>query len=345
MIGGGIVGAGIANETARAGLAVALVDKGDFGAAADLGATVLNHAEVTALRIERGRVAGAEVGGVPVSARAVVNATGPWVDRVRRLEDPRARLSSRLSKGAHVLLSLPEPWSAALTIPHDGVRVSFAVPWEGMLLLGTTDELYRGDPDTVEATDEDVRRILEEASLALEPELLRQELVRSRFAGLRVLPGAGGATTTARRETVFLRGPAGMLSVAGGKLTTYRRIALQALASLGVTATDRAPVPLSGASGLAEASARLARSRPELDGAVRSHLVHLYGSLAEEVVSLASENPALLQRLHPDAPDIAAQVVYARRREWACTAEDILRRRTTLALRGLTLAEADKLLA
>jgi glycerol-3-phosphate dehydrogenase len=314
-------------------------------AAADRGATVLNHAEVTALRIERGHVAGADVGAVAVSARAVVNATGPWVDRVRRLEDPRARPSSRLSKGAHVLLSLPEPWSAALVVPHDGVRVSFAVPWEGMLLLGTTDELYHGDPDTVEATDEDVRRILEDASLALDPELLRPELVRRRFAGLRVLPGAGGATTTARRETVILRGPAGMVSVAGGKLTTYRRIALEALTALGVAATDRAPAPLPGASGLADASARLARSRPELDAAVRSHLLHLYGSLAEEVVSLADENPALLERLHPDGPDIAAQVVYAREREWACTAEDVLHRRTTLAHRSLTLPETDKLLA
>jgi glycerol-3-phosphate dehydrogenase len=314
-------------------------------AAADRGATVLNHVEVTALRIERGRVAGAEMDGVAVNAGEVVNATGPWLDRVRRLEDPRARPSSRLSKGAHVLLPLPEPWSAALTIPHDRVRISFAVPWEGMLLLGTTDELYCGDPDTVEATDEDVRHILEEASLALEPELLRPELVRSRFAGLRVLPGAGGATTTARRETVFLRGPAGMLSVAGGKLTTYRRIALHALAALGLRRIDHVPTPLPGASGLAEATARLARSRPELDAAVRSHLTHLYGSLAEEVVSLADENPALLQRLHPDAPDIAAQVVHARRREWACTAEDILRRRTTLAFRGLTLPETDKLLA
>jgi glycerol-3-phosphate dehydrogenase len=322
-------------------------------AAAQGGATVLNHAEVTGLRIEHGRVTGADVAGVTgadlagvtVSARAVVNASGPWVDRVRRLEDPRARPSSRLSKGAHVLLPLAEPWSAALIIPHDRVRVSFAVPWEGMLLLGTTDELYAGDPDEVEATDDEVCRILEEASLALEPELLRPELVRFRFAGLRVLPGAGGATTTARRETVLSHGPAGMLSVAGGKLTTYRRIALEALAALGVRGLDRDPVPLPGASGLAEAVTRLARSRPELDAAVRSHLTHLYGSLADEVVSLADENPALLQRLHPDAPDIAAQVVYARRHEWACTTEDVLRRRTTLAHRGFALPDPGALVA
>ena len=106
-------------------------------AAADAGATVLNYAEVTELRSEGGRVAGAEVrdllGGetASVSARVVVNATGPWVDRLRRLEDPAAAPSIRLSKGAHAILRLEQPWSAALTIPHDTVRVSFAVPWEG----------------------------------------------------------------------------------------------------------------------------------------------------------------------------------------------------------------------
>jgi glycerol-3-phosphate dehydrogenase len=318
-------------------------------AAADAGATVLNYAGVSALRIASGRVVGAEVGDVSVSARAVVNATGPWVDEVRRLEDPRARPSSRLSKGAHVLVPLPEPWSAALTIPHDGVRVSFAVPWEGMLLLGTTDELYEGDPANAAATDEDVRTILAEASAALDADLVRPEAVRLRFAGLRVLPGAGGATASARRETMLLRGPAGMLSVAGGKLTTYRRIALAALDALrpdlGLPRLDRAPAPLPGAADLSEATRRLARRAAGLDAPVRSHLAHLYGSLAEEVLERAGDDPALLERLHPQAPDIRAQALYAREREWACTAEDVLLRRTTLALRGLEIPERETLLA
>ncbi len=315
-------------------------------AAADAGATVLNYAEVIELRIAGGRAGGAEVRdrlageAAAVSARVVVNATGPWVDRLRRLEDPSAAPSVRLSKGAHAILRLEQPWSAALTIPHDAVRVSFAVPWEGMLLLGTTDTLYEGTPEDVAASSEDVAQILAEAAVAIEPEALRIEAVRSTFAGLRVLPGAEGETASARRETVFLRGRAGMLTVAGGKLTTYRRIALDALAhvrgELGMPRLPNRPVPLPGATDLPEAGVRLARANPDLGPSVRSNLAHLYGSLAQEVLDAAGGDPALLERMHPDAPDIAAQAVYATTREWACTPEDVLWRRTTLALRGLT---------
>jgi len=317
--------------------------------ASDAGATVANYVDVRALRDVDDRIRGAEAvdcltgAAVTVSARAVVNATGPWVDRVRRLEDPAAASSSRLSKGVHVTLPLPQPWSAALTIPHDKVRVSFAVPWEGMLLLGTTDTLYDGEPGDVAATPEDVQQILDEASAAVEPELLRPEVVLSTFAGLRVLPGTGSDTASARRETMLLRGRKGMLSVAGGKLTTYRRIALDTIEvlgpELGIHRLDRTPRPLPGADDPGQAARQLARKFPQLPPSVRAHLVHAYGTLAEAVLAPATDRPELLERLHPDAPELVAQAVYAREAEWACTPEDVLRRRTTLALRGLTAAE------
>jgi glycerol-3-phosphate dehydrogenase len=313
-------------------------------AAAEAGATVLNYAEVHELRTVHGRIVGAEalVDGtaISVSARAVVNATGPWGDAVRRFEDPSATPSIRLSKGAHVLVELDEPWPAALTIPHDKVRVSFALPWQGMLLLGTTDTLHDGEPEAVEADAADVEQILAEAAVAITPDLLRPEAVRSTFAGLRVLPRGDGSTTSARRETVYLRGPSGMLSVAGGKLTTYRRIALAALnllrAELGVHRLDRTPFPLPGAIDPNEGVQRLAGRFPDLESPVRAHLVHLYGSLAEEVVAPAAADPDLLQQIHPGGPDLVVQVLYARDVEWARRPEDVLRRRTTLALRGLS---------
>jgi glycerol-3-phosphate dehydrogenase len=175
--------------------------------------------------------------------------------------------------------------------------------------------------------------VLREASVALDTALVRRDRVRAVFAGLRVLPGGDGETATARRETVYSRGPAGMLSVAGGKLTTYRRIALDVLgllrADLGLHRLDRRPRPLPGAEGLERVS-----WPDDLPAATRSHLLTLYGSLAPEVLEPATDDPSLLEPLRPDGLDIAAQVLYARTREWAMSANDVLRRRTTVWLRG-----------
>jgi len=294
-------------------------------AAEERGAVVLNYAELVGVRPLEVRADGRTIA---VDAARVVNAAGPWVDRVRRLEDERAAPSMRLSKGAHVLVDGGRDWGAALTIPHDKVRVSFAVPWEGMLLVGTTDTLHDGEPEAVAVTDEDVEQVLREAAVAVDgigP-------VRATFAGLRVLPGGDGATADARRETVFSTGPSGMVSVAGGKLTTYRRIALDALDHLGVRHLSRRPRPLPGATGLDRIAWPV-----ELDAATRAHLIHLYGSLAPDVLAPAVEDPSLLEPLVAGRPDLRAQELYARAHEWARSDEDVLRRRTTAWLAGRRL--------
>ena len=300
-------------------------------AAADRGAVVLNYAEVTSVHADGAdvRVAGDTF---RVRARSVVNATGPWVDHLRRLEDESARPSIRLSKGVHLVVDGGEDWGAAVTIPQSKVRVSFAIPWEGKLLLGTTDTLHDGPPEEAAVTDDDVATILAEASVALRD--VPSE-VRASFCGLRVLPGGPGATANARRETVYSSGPTGMLSVAGGKLTTYRRIALDALAELGVRNLDRRPRPLPSAVGLADV-----RLPVEVDAATRSHLLHLYGSRAADVLAPAVDNPALLEPLVPGRPDVQAQELYARTHEWAVTEADVRRRRTTAWLNGNAPASA-----
>jgi glycerol-3-phosphate dehydrogenase len=293
-------------------------------AAAERGAVTLNYATVVAIRPDGADV---QVDGHDVAVRAasIVNATGPWLDHLRQLEDPTAAPSIRLSKGVHVVVDGGEDWGAAVTIPQSKVRVSFAIPWEGMLLLGTTDTLHEGEPDDARVTDEDVGTILDEAASAIDG----IGAVRASFLGLRVLPGGPGATANARRETVYTRGPTGMLSVAGGKLTTYRRIALDALEQLGVRNLDRAPRPLPGAIGLANVEWPF-----ELDASTRSHLLHLYGSRAADVVRPALDDPSLLEALVPGRPDLRAQDAWARARELALRDEDVTRRRTTGWLAG-----------
>ena len=118
-----------------------------------------------------------------------------------------------------------------------------------------------------------------------------------------------------------------MVSVAGGKLTTYRRIALDTLEFLGVRGVSQRPRPLPGAIGLDRIE-----WPASLDQRTRSHLLHLYGSLAQELLAPAAEDPSLLEPIVPDRPDLRAQELYARTHEWAVTAEDAVRRRTTVWL-------------
>ncbi|GGM71440.1 glycerol-3-phosphate dehydrogenase [Longimycelium tulufanense] len=322
-------------------------------AAAESGAVLLNHAEVRDVRRTHGRVTGVElrdlVDGTEfgVNARVVVNATGPWLDHLRRMEDPKAAPSIRLSKGSHLVLRTDKPWHAAVTTPIDDVRVSFAIPWEGQLLLGTTDEAYEGDPAKVACTEADIDQILGEAGLGIESDALRRDRIAYTFAGLRVLPGGPGDTKNAKRETVITVGPGGMVSVAGGKWTTFRKIGGTVLArvaqQLGVPGLEKAldsPVaPLPGAARPDNVSRVLLAAAPELPDDVASHLATHYGTHAHEVIALGAADPMLLERVHPDGPDIWAQVVHAIEHEWAFEVEDVLRRRTTVSVRGLDTPE------
>jgi glycerol-3-phosphate dehydrogenase len=203
-----------------------------------------------------------------------------------------------------------------------------------MLLLGTTDTEHEGDPDDIAVAETDVDQILAEATVALGSDVVARNRVRATYAGLRVLPAGEGESVSARRETVFTHSPGGMLNVAGGKLTTYRRIALETLArlrsDLDLHGIDRRPWPLPGATGLDRVALPV-----ELEPDVRAHVLHLYGSSAPELLAPAVDDPSLLERLDPGGPDIVAQARYAVTHEWARNAEDVLNRRTTCFHRGL----------
>ncbi|WP_327394961.1 glycerol-3-phosphate dehydrogenase/oxidase [Streptomyces phaeochromogenes] len=329
--------------------------------AVESGATVLNHAEVTGLRFTRGRVTGAELRDrlsgeeFGVSARLVLNATGPWVDHLRKMEDEHAAPSIRLSKGAHLVLKRTSPWKAALATPIDKYRITFALPWEDMLLLGTTDEEYEGDPADVAVTEKDISQILDEAAFSIRDQQLSRDLITYSFAGLRVLPGGPGSTSKAKRETVVTEGRGGMLSVAGGKWTTFRHIGRTVMKKLESLpgrplGEDFEPIselpkklPLPGVANPRAVAHRLLvdgpAPGPRMGADTARHLSTHYGSLAFDIARLANDNPELAERVHPDAPEIWAQVVYARDNEWAETADDVLRRRTTLTIRGLATDE------
>ncbi len=303
------------------------------------GATALNHARVIDLTFGEGQNGRATIMGdvdeaiVEVEFKNVVNAAGPWVDKVRRLEDPACAAMARLSKGVHVVLEPDAEWKAGLVVPVEDGRVAMAIPWQGMLMLGTTDTDYAGDPADCYVGPADIAQVLDEASLALPLNMLRPDAVRFSFAGLRVVPLGEGSTANAHREHLVQTGRHGMVSIAGGKLTTHRRIALDVLHRLhkpqlsALRLVDR-QLPHAG------------RGHVDLiDGGVDPdvvrHVTGIYGGDSLEVLGQRAFHANALERMHPRGPDVWAQAYHAVEREWATTVEDVVRRRTTIAVRGL----------
>jgi glycerol-3-phosphate dehydrogenase len=310
--------------------------------AARAGAVVAPYVDVVALAADNGRIDRAEAidrldgGELLVRASCVVNASGPWVDRVRLLEDSRAQAIARLSKGVHVTAPLPPGLTALVASYSADDRTRFAAPWRGTLMLGTTDTPFDGDPGQATASDHDVAEVVA-GGRELLGGAFADDTILSAWAGVRVLPRKHGDTARVPREHLVEVGPRGMISVAGGKLTTHRRIAHDVVRLLPPDVRPRRPErsdgPLPGA--LPFDPGQLEET---LDAETATHLRSLYGSEAASLLDYA-DHPDAFERIHPGAPDVWAQVLYGRDREWACTADDVVRRRTTLAHRGLATEE------
>jgi glycerol-3-phosphate dehydrogenase len=319
-----------------------------MAAAERSGAMVANYMRAVDLDLTPGKISRVALQGregeVTVRCRSVVNATGPWVDVVRKMENPVCEPVARLSKGVHVVLRPVEQWRAAVAVSLEDGQHLYAVPCEDRILLGTTEQEYDGDPAGVAAEPEDVSYLLQTATQFLRPEMLRGERVVAAFAGLRVLPRGEGATLHASRDHLLSVGPGGMVSVAGGKLTTHRRIALDALRHLPDRVRPRR-LPLSDTPLPGAYCTRKEDLYSCLDGSTVDHLLHLYGSEAGRLLEYSKENGNAIERITPGAPDIWAQVYHATREEWASTAEDVIYRRTTLGLRGFDTPEIRQMIS
>jgi glycerol-3-phosphate dehydrogenase len=214
----------------------ALLTLANARAAADAGALVINHAAAKALLMENGAVRGAEIrceltGRVlRAGAKCIVNATGPWSDLLRHLADPAAKTGIRGTKGAHIAVPrarVGNKDAIAITHPRDG-RVMFILPAGAFTIVGTTDTDYDGPLDDVRASHEDVAYLLEAVNHYAPAAALGVNDVTAAWAGIRPLVASGASTTAAvsREHTIALTAP-GMLTVTGGKLTTYRLMAAQ----------------------------------------------------------------------------------------------------------------------
>ncbi|MCW2600682.1 MAG: glycerol-3-phosphate dehydrogenase/oxidase [Frankiales bacterium] len=332
-------------------------------AARRFGALAVTHAEVTALTTEHGRVVGATVAdrldgsSVQVRARHVVNATGVWVDRLQAFEEPGREAVVQPSKGVHVVVPrerLPL-LEASVLLPSkqgDG-RSMFAIPWGRQTILGTTDTPYDGALDGLSLTRDDLDYVLA-AGNAVFKQGLSEEDVLGAWAGVRPLirtPGSESMSDISRRHTL-VEGTGGLLTITGGKLTTYRRMAKDVVDRI-VERDDRKArcrtdeIPLSGTRPVAEllAETTVAATGLGLSEEVAASLVRQCGETAGHVLSLVEADPSLGALLSPDAPHIAAEVVHAARSEGASTVDDVFSRRMRLSLRSKDAALPSALLA
>jgi glycerol-3-phosphate dehydrogenase len=320
-------------------------------AAIDFGAVVVNGADVTGfVKGGSGRVTGVEVTAdgqaITVRTDAVVNAAGVWADEVNQLDRPGDPATIRPAKGIHITV----PWhkvrnDIAAVIPVPGDRRSvFVVPWGDFTFIGTTDTDYDGPIDEPQCTEDDVAYLLSAINGATSADLGVDD-VSGTWAGLRPLVATASSGRTAdlsRRHQVHCS-TSGVVSITGGKLTTYREMAADTIDEvlehvLGARVLERAQrhsrtrrLRLRGAKGYDAVIAEAATLSP-LGPEVVRHLADRYGSDARTVLVMAERDPDLARPLVPGLPYLRAEAVYAVRYEMARTVDDVLSRRTRARL-------------
>lgn len=313
------------------------------------GAVITNYTAVQGFLSEHGHVVGARLCDLlsqqkfTIRARHIVNATGIYSEQVESLLEPEPQVRIEPSKGVHLVFAREklQVKQDAIVLPEtDDQRLLFIVPWESRVIFGTTDT-GSGDLDHPTATREDVHYLLKHLNRYLTVDLSEEDIL-SVYAGYRplVLPHrATHSSASLSRTHAVLPSPSGLVSIVGGKLTTYRRMAQDTVDLL--QSRDGRPVqhpttnlPLLGSVDWFDTRCALASqaNRYSLDDSLIEHLSRTYGTAMRQIFCLLEEDPTLSHRLVADLPYIRAQVVYACRAEMAMTPYDVLARRTSLIL-------------
>ncbi len=314
-----------------------------LGEAERFGAVMLNGADVTELTWEKGRARGvafveAESGErIEVAADNVVNATGVWADMLRPEEVVEEEDVPRIkpSRGTHLLLDRADlsTGSAACIVPAGEGRAIFALPWYGRTLVGTTDNDFEGDIDHPRPGDDDVEYLLDATNAFFGTEVGRSDLVGA-YAGVRPLISSGDpkkSVDISRRAELY-ETSSGLLTITGGKLTTWRRMAKQVVDRIVEREGREAPchtaeIPLGMEARVEDLEA------PEGVGEEAvAQLAFRYGHAARAVLDVAWKDPKLAAPIVDGRPDLLAEAVIAARREQARSVADVLLRRTRLGL-------------
>jgi glycerol-3-phosphate dehydrogenase len=283
-----------------------------------------------------------------VHARRVISAAGVWTDEVRGLDHAKAPFHVRMSKGVHLLVPRDRLRLDVGLITRTEKSVLFVIPWDRHWIIGTTDTPWDHDPDHPAATRADVDYLLAHVNSVLRTPLTVDDVVGV-YAGLRpLLDGSGDDTTKLSREHAVAEPAPGFFVVAGGKYTTYRVMAADvvdaATRGLGVAPSLTRHLPIHGAVGYRELVASRHDLAPGLPVATVERLLGRYGSAITDLLAMIAREPGLADPLTGAGEYLAAEIVYAVTHEGALDLEDVLARRTRIAIeypdRGLAAAEA-----
>lgn len=333
--------------------------------AASYGAHVTTRTKVTGFLREGEKVVGVTVRDLEndvdfeVRARTVINAAGVWTDEIQQMMGGRGALNVEASKGIHLVVSRDRIRSEAGFITKTEKSVMFVIPWANYWIIGTTDTPWEHDLAHPAASKADIDYLLEHVNKLLNDPLDHSDVIGV-YAGLRPLlkgtvPKDGdrgdtaAATTKISREHTVISPIPGLVLIAGGKLTTYRVMAKDAVdlatasfGDVGPSVTER--VPLMGANGFAARSQqRVAIAKSSgIDVAMIDHLLSRFGGLIDEVLTLVANRPELAQPLEGAPGYLAVEIVYAASHEGARHLDDALARRTRISIetpdRGISSA-------
>jgi len=319
-----------------------------LGEAERFGAVMANRLEVTSLLERDGKAEGvrcqcAESGEtVEIRAANVVNATGVWADRIRPGEILDETEVPRIapSRGTHLTVSLEKlPLAdAACIVPAGSGRTIFVLPWYGRALIGTTDNDYEGDIDRVRPGAEDVSYLLDAINVYFGTDLGRDDLTGA-YAGVRPLISTGDPKKSVdiSRKAELYETSSGMLTITGGKLTTWRRMAKLVVDRIAMREERELPcrtaeIPLGMGARPEDLEPPAGVDAASLPAGLAKHLNFRYGHAAREVLDTAAERPELARPIVGGSPDLLAEAAIAARREQARSVGDVLLRRTRLAL-------------
>ncbi|ONI74495.1 glycerol-3-phosphate dehydrogenase [Kribbella sp. ALI-6-A] len=326
--------------------------------AASYGAHVANRVKVTGFLRQGERVTGVQAKDLEsgrefeVRAKQVVNATGVWTDDTQAMVGERGQYHVRASKGIHLVVPKDRIQSSTGMILRTEKSVLFVIPWGRHWLIGTTDTDWNLDKAHPAATSKDIEYLLEHVNSVLTTPLTRED-VEGVYAGLRpLLAGESESTSKLSREHVVAHAAPGLVVVAGGKYTTYRVMAKDAIDAVANALDGRVPkcttktIPLVGADGYPALwnQRHLIARQSGLHVARIEHLLNRYGALIHEVLQLVEEDPSLGEQLPGTQDYLKAEVVYAARSEGARHLDDVLARRTRISIeawdRGVGAADA-----